>query len=339
VAIQTPTGLRWFSWIEHSVRDEVDDTVSHRAIARDITDRKRAETTANAARERAESASQAKSRFLASVSHEIRTPMNGIMGMATLLADTDLSPEQRTYVGAVSTSASALLALIEDLLDFSKIEAGRFELEPAALSPRELVENVVELLAARAHAKDIGIACVVAPDVPRTIRADPGRLRQVLLNLVGNAVKFTDVGGVTVTVGMRGEDEKRRLRFDVVDTGPGLDAAFRQRIFQEFQQADDGPTRRHGGAGLGLAISKRIVDAMGGAIEAEGEEGSGARFSVEMPVEVLEDNEADLARALAGRRALIVSARETEAKALSTTITAFASVALRCECYERMTRR
>jgi PAS domain S-box-containing protein len=323
VAIQTPTGLRWFSWIEHSVRDEVDDTVSHRAIARDITDRKRAETTANAARERAESASQAKSRFLASVSHEIRTPMNGIMGMATLLADTDLSPEQRTYVGAVSTSASALLALIEDLLDFSKIEAGRFELEPAALSPRELVENVVELLAARAHAKDIGIACVVAPDVPRTIRADPGRLRQVLLNLVGNAVKFTDVGGVTVTVGMRGEDEKRRLRFDVVDTGPGLDAAFRQRIFQEFQQADDGPTRRHGGAGLGLAISKRIVDAMGGAIEAEGEEGSGARFSVEMPVEVLEDNEADLARALAGRRALIVSARETEAKALSTTITAF----------------
>ena len=148
VAIRTPKGPRWFSWIELSVRDKASDAVSHRAIARDITARKRAETALINARERAEFASQAKSRFLATVSHEIRTPMNGIMGMAKLLADTKLSPEQRTYVGAVSTSASALLALIEDLLDYSKIEAGRFDLEPQPVSLREIADNIVELLAA-----------------------------------------------------------------------------------------------------------------------------------------------------------------------------------------------
>ena len=162
--------MRWFSWIELSVRDKASDAVSHRAIARDITARKRAETALINARERAEFASQAKSRFLATVSHEIRTPMNGIMGMAKLLADTKLSPEQHTYVGAISTSASALLALIEDLLDYSKIEAGRFELEPQPVSLREIADNIVELLAARAYAKGIGIGCHVAPDVPHDHR-------------------------------------------------------------------------------------------------------------------------------------------------------------------------
>ena len=204
VAIQTPKGQRWYSWIELSVRDKASDAVSHRAIARDITDRKRAEMALINARERAEFASQAKSRFLATVSHEIRTPMNGIMGMAKLLADTSLSPEQRTYVGAVSTSASALLALIEDLLDYSKIEAGRFELEPQPVSIRETAEFIVELLAARAYGKGIGIGCHVAPDVPQIVTADPGRLRQVLLNLIGNAIKFTDSGGVLLEVRMPG---------------------------------------------------------------------------------------------------------------------------------------
>ena len=214
--------MRWFSWIELSVRDKVSGSVSHRAIARDITARKRAETALINARERAEFASQAKSRFLATVSHEIRTPMNGIMGMAKLLADTRLSPEQRTYVGAVSTSACALLALIEDLLDYSKIEAGRFDLEPQPISPREIAEGIVELLAAKAYAKEIGLGCHVAPDVPPMIIADPGRLRQVLLNLIGNAIKFTDAGGVLVAVTMAGDGETRRIRFAVADTGPGL---------------------------------------------------------------------------------------------------------------------
>src|SRR5690606_5994548 len=166
VAIRTEAGTRWFSWIELSVRDKGHGAVSHRAVARAIPARKRAETSAFTARERAETANQAKSRFLATVSHEIRTPMNGIMGMARLLADTTLTPEQSTYVGAVSTSASALLALIEDLLDYSKIEAGRFELEPQQVSPRELIENVVELLAPRAYGKGVGLGCHVGPCVP-----------------------------------------------------------------------------------------------------------------------------------------------------------------------------
>ena len=190
--VHTVGGTRWFSWIELSVRDLSTRTVSHRAIARDITARKRAESALIGARERAEYASVAKSRFLATVSHEIRTPMNGIMGMAKLLADTSLSAEQKTYVSAVSTSASELLALIEDLLDFSRIQAGRFVPEPQPMSPREVVESVVELLAFRAYGKGIGLGSYVAPEAPQTITADPGRVRQVCLNLVGNAIKFTD---------------------------------------------------------------------------------------------------------------------------------------------------
>ncbi len=260
VAIRSPSGIRWFSWIELSVRDKATDQVSHRAIARDITSRKRAETALINARERAEYASQAKSRFLATVSHEIRTPMNGIMGMAKLLADTGLSPEQRTYVGAVSTSAAALLALIEDLLDYTKIEAGRFDAEPQPMSPREIADNVVELLAAKAFAKDIGLGCHVAPEVPQMITADPGRVRQVLLNLLGNAIKFTDAGGVLLTVTRSQAEKGEMIRFSVADTGPGLQPDDTDRIFEEFEQADGSSTRVHGGAGLGLAISKRLVE-------------------------------------------------------------------------------
>jgi PAS domain S-box-containing protein len=284
VAIRSGGETRWFSWIELSVRDKASDAVSHRAIARDITARKRAEKASVAARERAEFANLAKSRFLATVSHEIRTPMNGIMGMAKLLADTRLSPEQRTYVGAISTSASALLALIEDLLDFSKIEAGRFDIEPQSVSPREIVENVSELLAAKAYAKGIGLGCYCAPDVPAIITADPNRLRQVLLNLIGNAVKFTDEGGVQVVVEIVEQAGLRSIRFTVSDTGPGMRKADLDRIFQEFEQGDGTSTRKHGGAGLGLAISRRIVEAMNGRIGVDSELGVGSRFHVELPL-------------------------------------------------------
>lgn len=284
VAIRSGGEARWYSWIELSVRDKASDAVSHRAIARDITARKRAEKASVAAREHAEFANLAKSRFLATVSHEIRTPMNGIMGMAKLLADTRLSPEQRTYVGAVSTSASALLALIEDLLDFSKIEAGRFDIQPQSVAPREIVENVCELLAAKAYAKGIGLGCYCAPDVPAIMTADPNRLRQVLLNLIGNAIKFTDEGGVQVAVEVAGKTVTPSIRFSVADTGPGMRKADLERIFREFEQADGTSTRRYGGAGLGLAISKRIVEAMNGSIGVESEPGAGSRFNVELPL-------------------------------------------------------
>src|SRR5690606_29719032 len=184
-----------------------------------------------------------------------------------------------------STSAAALLALIEDLLDFSKIEAGRFEPEPQPMSPRELVENVVELLAARAYAKGIGLGCHVAPDIPPLVTADPGRLRQVLLNLIGNAIKFTEEGGVLVTVTTQAHATGRNLRFDVTDTGSGLAAGDRKRIFEEFEQADGGPTRKHGGAGLGLAISRRIVEAMDGVLTVESAIGEGSTFSIAIPAD------------------------------------------------------
>lgn len=320
VAIRTPAGTKWFSWIELSVRDKLSKAVSHRAIARDITDRKRAELAANRARERAEHASQAKSRFLATVSHEIRTPMNGIMGMAKLLGGTKLSPEQTTYIGAISTSATALLALIEDLLDFSKIEAGRLELEPQKCSPRELVEHTVELLAARAFSKDIGLGCFVAPGVPETATMDPGRFRQILLNLVGNAIKFTDQGGVLVDVDCERTERGTSLVIAIRDTGPGLDQADIQRIFEEFEQVDDSRTRKHGGAGLGLAITARIVDAMKGRIDVTGTSGKGATFTVTLPLEEASAPPVKQGTALAGRRVVVVSANATEAEAITRTI-------------------
>lgn len=321
VAIRTPNGPRWFSWIELSMRDKDSAEVSHRAIARDITARKQAESSLINSRERAEYASHAKSRFLATVSHEIRTPMNGIMGMAKLLADTRLTPEQRTYVGAVSTSASALLALIEDLLDYSKIEAGRFAPEPQPMSPREIADNVVELLAARAFAKGIGLACHVAPDVPQIVTADPGRVRQVLLNLIGNAVKFTETGGVLVSVTRR-HTSNGRLVFSITDTGPGLSEADMDRIFEDFEQADGTSTRKHGGAGLGLAISRRLAAAMNGTISVSSTAGKGSEFVFELPAREAIDTTDDRTGVLADRRAVIVSENAVEAEAIARTIRA-----------------
>ncbi|MGB3415124.1 MAG: ATP-binding protein [Mesorhizobium sp.] len=327
VVVQTPAGPRWFSWIELSVRDKESGAVSHRAIARDITARKRAESSLINARERAEFANQAKSRFLATVSHEIRTPMNGIMGMAKLLADTDLTPEQRTYVSAVSTSASALLALIEDLLDYSKIEAGRFKPEPQPMSPREIGDGIVELLAARAYGKDIGLACYAAPNVPRTIVADPGRIRQVLLNLIGNAIKFTEAGGVLVSIERITGENSDRIRFTVTDTGPGLREDDRERIFEEFEQADGTSTRTHGGAGLGLAISRRLIAAMGGTISVSSRPGKGSEFMFEIPAaapgETLESRQA----MLAGKRVVVLSENTVEATAIAKTVEAHGGAA------------
>lgn len=320
VSIRTSTSVRWFSWIELSTRDDTTGAVSHRAIARDITVRKKAEAASVEARERAEYANRSKSRFLATVSHELRTPLNGIMGMATLLADTRLSPEQRTYVSSVSTSSNALLVLIEDLLDFSRIEAERFELEREAVSPREMIENIVELLVARAYAKQIGLGCHIAVNVPEYIQADPGRLRQVLMNVIGNAVKFTDAGGVMIDVSASSRKSHAMLRFVVEDTGPGLAPADKARIFEEFEQGDGTSTRRHGGTGLGLAISRRIVTAMGGQITVDNRSEGGAAFTVEIPIESEVEPSCLRSDELADRSILIISQDRMESEAVRRTL-------------------
>ncbi|WP_158598398.1 hybrid sensor histidine kinase/response regulator [Notoacmeibacter ruber] len=272
---------RWFSFTDQ--KDEERDL--HRSIGRDITAHRSAEQALIDAREKADAANRAKGRFLATVSHEIRTPMNGISGMSKLLADTTLTDEQRTYVNAIDGSADALMVLIEDLIDFSKIEAGKLTIDKSPTDLRELTESVAELLASRHADKGIIINARTARNVPQSVPADYGKLRQVLLNLVGNAVKFTEEGGVTIDVSIEPREKAGLLTIAVTDTGPGLKREDQAKIFGEFQQADNSETRRHGGAGLGLAISKSIVSAMGGTITLKSEIGVGSIFTLEIPVE------------------------------------------------------
>ncbi|MBX3519987.1 MAG: response regulator [Xanthobacteraceae bacterium] len=279
--IETPEGSRWISWKEAPVRGTRGEIVEIQRTGRDITGRVATEHALEDAREQAEAASRAKSRFLAVVSHEVRTPLNGILGMAHLLSETTMSQEQQTYVRAVKSSGEALLGLIEEILDFSKIEAGRIELETAPFDLTELVTDVVELLSPRAQAKGIEIAAQFDRSLPQRVSGDAARLRQVLLNLAGNAVKFTDEGGVAVAV----ETAGNRIRFSVRDTGPGIEADAQARIFEEFEQGDGTLARRHGGTGLGLAIASRIVERMGGeiALSSGTDGGTVFRFAIALP--------------------------------------------------------
>ena len=258
------------------------------------------------ARERAEAASRAKSRFLATVSHEFRTPLNGILGLNRLLLETGLTPAQETYAGGVQSSGTALLTLIEDMLDFSKIEAGRLDLRPEPTDVAGLVAEVAELLAAKAYRKGIDIAVDLDPAPPPRVTLDPARLRQVLVNLVGNAVKFTESGGITISVAAerRMAGNRVRLAVAVADTGPGIPAEDVERLFGEFEQADSALTRRHGGSGLGLAISRRLVAAMGGVLTVTPGVAGGSVFRFALDAEVAGPDR-DPAPRLAGLRVLV----------------------------------
>lgn len=290
-----PDGRR-FEWVERQLPDG-----ARFAIARDIS----RHVTA------AEEASRAKTTLFATLTHELRTPLNGILGMAGLLGQAKLDAAAQTYVGAIRQSGELLLDLITEILDYSRLEAGRVALESAPFDPEATLQDVAELLSPKAHDKQLEIAVAVRAGAPTRVIGDDGRLRQILFNLAGNATKFADTGGVMLEFAPRGAD---RVRFVVRDTGPGIAPDKQAQIFEEFAQADAGIARRHGGAGLGLAIVRKLAQAMGGEVGLVSRPGHGSSFWVELPLTAAADAPAPLA--LPGVRVCVISPSEILSQAL-----------------------
>jgi signal transduction histidine kinase/PleD family two-component response regulator/HPt (histidine-containing phosphotransfer) domain-containing protein len=288
-------------------------------LEQELAERERAEAALQESNHALVKAMQAKSEFLATMSHEIRTPMNGVIGMTGLLLDTRLTPQQREFAEAARGSGEALLTIVNDILDFSKIEAGRLDIEIIGFDLRNIVEEVVELLAESAHGKGLELTYLIHHDVPRWVRGDPGRIRQVLTNLIGNAVKFTDRGDVALRVSAaETKGNTTTVRFEVADTGIGIPEDARSRLFRPFSQLDASTTRRYGGTGLGLAICRQLVELMGGAIGVQSQPGKGSTFWFTLPLEreAQQPSEPVAPPDLLGLRVLVVDDNATNRRIL-----------------------